>query len=213
MAPLLGFLRPALQQGLEIRERLVGGRRCRFAAPDSSPGIEIPGVLVVMAIQAEQLPVAPVGRVVIVVVVPVMHCQLVQVFVREFAHAATAEPRINLESSLPIALFALLPVASRLGDYPIQPVVIRFAHLYSPEFAASEPIVDSNTSRCNQCGATSEVMSTLAKSRRGYSVKQSIMLDGRLRPIAVGRSRLSISAQSGHSKPRHSITHASRGEK
>ena len=47
-------------------------------------------------------------------------------------------------------LLALLPVVSRLGDDPVQPVVIRFAHLGPPEFAASAAIVVQRATRLKQ---------------------------------------------------------------
>jgi len=86
-------------------------------------------VLVVVAVKAQQLPVTAIGRVVVVVVVAVMHRELVQILTREFACAAAANPWIDLERSLSILLLALLPVAPRLGDDPVQPFVIWIAHL------------------------------------------------------------------------------------
>ena len=52
-------------------------------------------MFVVMAVKARQFSVAPVGRVVVVIVVPVMNGQLAQVRARKFAAAATADPRID----------------------------------------------------------------------------------------------------------------------
>ena len=49
-------------------------------------------MFVVMAVKARQFSVAPVGRVVVVIVVPVMNGQ---VRARKFAAAATADPRID----------------------------------------------------------------------------------------------------------------------
>ena len=83
---------------------------------------EMPRVLIIVTVDTQQLPVAAVGRVVVVVMVPVMHRELAQVLAREFARAAPANPRIDLERSLSILLLALLPVTPRLGDDPIQSV-------------------------------------------------------------------------------------------
>ena len=91
-----------------------------------------------MAIQAEKLPVASVGWIVVVVVVPVMHRKLLQVLARELARAAAADPRIDLEGLLAVALVALRSAALRLGDQPVQPVLIWLAHL-ALKFAASVP--------------------------------------------------------------------------
>src|ERR1700674_2760771 len=143
LAPLCA----ALQPGLETGERLVGGRRCRFAAHGAPCRIQMARVFVVMAIQAKQLPVAAVRRIVVVVVVAVMHGQLTQIFMREFACAAATDPGIDLQGALPIALFALLPAASRLGDDTVQPVMIRFAHLCPARSVAFALIVARRAGR------------------------------------------------------------------
>src|SRR2546421_239373 len=77
-------------------------------------------VFVVMAVEAQQFPIAAVGRVVVVIVVPVMNRQLTQVRVREFAAAATADPRIELERLLSIALFTRCGGPACLGHYAVQ---------------------------------------------------------------------------------------------
>jgi hypothetical protein len=63
---------------------------------------QLPLVFVVVAVEAQQFPVAAVGRVVAVIVVPVMDRQLAKVGAREFAAAATADPRIDLERLLSV---------------------------------------------------------------------------------------------------------------
>ncbi len=80
---------------------------------------QLPLVFVVMAVQAQQLPVAAVGRVVVVIMVPVMDSQLTKVGVCEFAAAATADPRIDLECLLSITLFALCRSTAGLGHYAV----------------------------------------------------------------------------------------------
>ena len=49
------------------------------------------GVLVVVAVEAEEFPVAAVGRVVLVVVVAVMHSQLAKISAGKFPAAACAD--------------------------------------------------------------------------------------------------------------------------
>jgi len=115
---------PAFEHGTESGERLVGGHPCHFATGSTSHRIQITGVLVIVAVQAKQLPIASVGRVVFVVVVSVVHRELVQIFKGKFARTTATDPGIDLERLLPIALFAPLPVSSRLGDHPVQFVVI-----------------------------------------------------------------------------------------
>ena len=61
------------------------------------------------------------------IVVPMMDRQLTQVGVGEFAGAAAADPRIDLERLFPVALLALFGGTASLGYYPVQLVrVARF---------------------------------------------------------------------------------------
>jgi len=53
----------------------------------------IPLVLIVMAVETEQLPVTPVGRIVVVVVVLVMDRELAQLLAVKFASAMRTDPR------------------------------------------------------------------------------------------------------------------------
>ena len=53
-------------------------------------------VFVVMAVQAQQFPVAAIGRVVMVVVVAVMHRQFAHIGLAEFPPTATADPGVDL---------------------------------------------------------------------------------------------------------------------
>ena len=59
-------------------------------------------VLVVVAIDAEVLPVAAVGRVVVVVVVFVMHRELLQVLACERASATRTDPGMNPQRLLAV---------------------------------------------------------------------------------------------------------------
>ena len=75
----------------------------RDAAASASSALasrfQVPLVFVVMAVQAQQFPVAAIGRVVVVMVVPVMSGKLTKVGVCEFAAAATAAPWIDFLSA------------------------------------------------------------------------------------------------------------------
>jgi hypothetical protein len=109
----------AVQKRLEIGKRRVG--RTSWAALGIAAGcFQLPLVFIVVAIKAQQFPVAAIGRVVVVVVVSMMHRQLAQVGMREFAGTTAADPRIDLEGALPIALFALLGVAARVSHQPVE---------------------------------------------------------------------------------------------
>src|ERR1700739_260512 len=81
---------------------------------------QLPLVFIVMAVKAQQLPVAAVRRIVVVIVVAVVDRQLAQVGLGEFAAAATADPRIDLEGLLPVALFAFLGAAAGLPPPSVQ---------------------------------------------------------------------------------------------
>ena len=73
-------------------------------------------MLVVVAVKTEQLPVASVGRVVVVVVVLVMDREFAELLAFEFSAAPGADMRVHLERLLPVVLFPKLPVAPGLGD-------------------------------------------------------------------------------------------------
>jgi len=113
----IGQLLFALQQSLEISERSVGGQwlflatRGLLAIPFR---IQIPRVLIVVTIETQQLPVAPVGRIVIVVMVLVMNRELTKFLACKFATAPRTDPGVNLERLLPIGLLPTFPVAPSL---------------------------------------------------------------------------------------------------
>jgi len=77
---------------------------------------QLPLVLVVVAIETEQFPVAAVGRIIVVVVVAVMHRQLAQVGAGEFARAAAADPGVDLQRLLAVGLLAPLGGAAGFED-------------------------------------------------------------------------------------------------
>ena len=83
-------------------------------------GFQLALMLIVVTVQAKQFPVAAIGWVVVVIVVPMMDRQLAQVGAGEFARAAAADPGIDLERLFAIALPARLGVAASLGQYPVE---------------------------------------------------------------------------------------------
>jgi len=85
------------------------------------PGaVEVFPMLRFVAVGAEKLPVAAIGRVVIVIAIPMMDFEQLQICPREFAGAAAANPRIELERLLAIPLLARLAIASRFRDDAIE---------------------------------------------------------------------------------------------
>jgi len=105
----------------------VGGLAARFLSGAFTAGgdvLLIALVLVVVAVQTQQLPVAAVGGIVVVIVVPVMDGQLTQVRMVEATSAATADPGIELECLFPVALLTLVPGPTGLGDDLVQTIGI-----------------------------------------------------------------------------------------
>ena len=117
----LVYLRLASRSAFRSANGECVAPRRRSRVPPARPRrFELPLVLVVVAVEAQQLPVAAVRRIVVVIVVAVMHGQLAQVRARELARAAAADPRIDLQRLLAIALLALLGCAPRVGDDPVE---------------------------------------------------------------------------------------------
>jgi hypothetical protein len=83
-------------------------------------------VLVFVAVDAQQLPVAAVGRVVVVVVVPVVDRQFPEPFSRKLPPAAAADPGKELEGPFAVALLPFPAASPRLGDDPVHPFPFAF---------------------------------------------------------------------------------------
>src|SRR5262245_42284534 len=117
----------ALQQGLEIGERPVSRQRLALLSRRRLPICVrnlLPCVLIVMAIQTEQLPVAPIGGIIVVVVVFMMDREFAQFFAAKFASAPPTDPGIQLERLPPIGPLLLRLMAPRLSHNLILPVDI-----------------------------------------------------------------------------------------
>ena len=77
-------------------------------------------MLVVVTVKAEVLPVASIGRIVVVIVVFVVHGQFVQVLTSELTPASPTHPGMNLERLRPIVSLTGIAVPDGLGDNSIQ---------------------------------------------------------------------------------------------
>ena len=86
-------------------------------------------MLVVVAIHAQQLPVATVGRIVVMIVIAVMNRQFAQVGAREFARTAAADPRIHFQGLFAVAQIALSGMAQLITDHLVEFGVIGFGFL------------------------------------------------------------------------------------
>jgi len=131
------------EQSLQVGEWLMcSWRLARFAGRRWFPAL--PGketlVFIFVTVGAQQLPVAPIGRVVVVIVVAMVNLQQLQVGVGELAAAAPAYPRVDPECLLAVALGALFACTPRLGDDAVEASMIgsssSFWHGRSPGYCA-----------------------------------------------------------------------------
>ena len=112
----------ALEQVSELGERREGRRSILLSARrrlTRRASHLIPLVLIVVAVETEQLPVAPVGRIVVMVVVLVMDRELAQLLAVKFASAVRTDPRKHFERLLSIGLLQLslgAPCHASLGE-------------------------------------------------------------------------------------------------
>jgi hypothetical protein len=88
-------------------------------------------MLVIVAVNAEQLPVATVRRVVVVVVVLVVDGELAHVGVVELTRAASADPRKQFQRLAAVTLLALIVGASCRGERAIEALEVRTGILLS----------------------------------------------------------------------------------
>jgi len=69
-----------------------------------------------MAVNAKQLPVAAIERIVIVIMILVVHGQFGKIFGREFPCAASANPRVQLKRPLAVGVFSKLLIKLDFAD-------------------------------------------------------------------------------------------------
>jgi len=103
----------------------------RLGLAGTAARFELALVLVVMAVQAQELPIAAVGGIVGVIVVAVMDGELSQVGTGELARASAANPRIDLQRLFPVALLARFGTAASIGEDAIQLAWVFPAHRVS----------------------------------------------------------------------------------
>jgi len=94
---------------------LGGGLFTRDVGARRAPADLVLLVLVVVAVDTQQLPIATVGRVVGMIVILVMDGQLLKSFARELPAAAAADMGEKLQRALTIARTALNNVAPQLS--------------------------------------------------------------------------------------------------
>src|SRR5262245_49093539 len=79
----------------------------------------LPRVLIVVTVETQQLPVAAVGWIVVVVVVFMMDCELAKLLATKFASTPCTDPGVHLQRLPPIGLLLLSLVAPRFGNQPV----------------------------------------------------------------------------------------------
>src|SRR5213078_2201114 len=112
-AGCLGLL--ALQPGLQVGKRPVGRRGLLLRSGRAAVVVHLAGVLVLVAIDAQQLPVRSVGRIVVVVAALVVDGQLAHALRVELAGAARADPGKDLQRALAVVHRA--SSRSRISQY------------------------------------------------------------------------------------------------
>jgi hypothetical protein len=117
-----------VKQFIEVGERLIHASRllCSIRCLPGIPvRIQVPRMRIVVTVDTQQLPVAPVGWVIIMVVVFVMDRELAKLLALKFTPAAGADSGKNLERLLTVSLQPFLTAAAGLGNQPVHPVTIQ----------------------------------------------------------------------------------------
>jgi hypothetical protein len=110
-----------------MREGLMQGSSLLFGVrqlPVIPIIIQISRVLMVVAVEAQEFPVAAVRRIVLMVVVFVMDREFTKLLALEFTPAPRTDPGKNLERLLPITLLPLLFAAPSLRDNSVHFVLV-----------------------------------------------------------------------------------------
>jgi hypothetical protein len=114
----------------EIGKSLMGRWCSPFTVRCGGPFELVLLVLIIVAVDAQKLPVAAVGWVVVVVVVLVMDREFAELLPLELTTALAADRREQLQRLLAVSLFPQLTVLSGLGDDPILSVLSRSLSLF-----------------------------------------------------------------------------------
>jgi hypothetical protein len=128
-----------VQHGFQIPEGVESGtlgftltsRTAVFAVEQSL-------VFIIVTVETEQLPITAVRGIVVMIMIPMMHGQLSQVFTREFSCTAPAHPGVHLQRLFAVTLLTILAVTPGIGNNLVKALIIwLFAstrHALSPKF-------------------------------------------------------------------------------
>ena len=98
-------------------------RFLRFATEIAEAGVRVARVLVVVAIDTQQLPIAAIRWIIIMIVVAVVYRQLLQIFSVELTRTTTADPGIHFQGPAAVASLALIASDTSFGNYPIKLII------------------------------------------------------------------------------------------
>ena len=87
-------------------------------------------MLTVVAVQAKQLPVAAVRRIIVVVAVFVMHRQFVKFFTGKLSATPGAYPWQDLERLIAVKITPMSPQLTRLSENMLQLIAGRWGRFY-----------------------------------------------------------------------------------
>ena len=90
--------------------------------------VDVARMLVVVAVDAEQFPIAAIRRIVIVIVVAMVHGQFTDIDARKFTRATPADPWIHTQRTIPITMPTLFRRTPRVGNDTVQFVVVDGGH-------------------------------------------------------------------------------------
>jgi hypothetical protein len=121
---LISFPPLAFEPGLQVRKRIECGRR-KSIRHRCAPGVILDlRMFMLVAISAQQLPVAAIRRVVVVIAVFMMNFKQLQIGMGEGTSAAPAHPRIKLQRLRAITFITLVGRTPRFKDYLVEPVIV-----------------------------------------------------------------------------------------
>lgn len=97
--------------------------------------IHIAGMFVIVAVDTEKLPIAAIGRIIVVVVISVVYGEFMDIVMIELPGTTAANPRKKLERLFAVASFALCAATLRFSDNTIKTISVHRSGLLGHELA------------------------------------------------------------------------------
>jgi hypothetical protein len=76
-------------------------------------------MLVIMAVNAEQFPIAAVEGIIVVIMIYVVHGEFTELFALEFPGASAANRREQFQGLFPVSRLAFLLLTAHFGDHAV----------------------------------------------------------------------------------------------